>query len=42
MLAACDGREGNPGEYRDYRLKRIGTAACESPSDTKSQVSLRG
>lgn len=20
-LAACDGREGNPGEYRDYRLK---------------------
>jgi hypothetical protein len=42
MLAACDGREGNPGEYRDYRLKRSGTAACESPSDTKSQVSLRG
>jgi hypothetical protein len=23
ILAACDGREGNPGEYRDYRLKRI-------------------
>ena len=22
-LAACDGREGNPGEFRDYRLKRI-------------------
>lgn len=22
MLAACDGREGNPGEYRDYRLRR--------------------
>jgi len=21
MLAACDGREGNPGDYRDYRLK---------------------
>ena len=21
-LAACDGREGNPGEFRDYRLKR--------------------
>jgi hypothetical protein len=42
MLAACDGREGNPGEYRDYRLKRIATAAGESPSDAKSQVSLRG
>jgi hypothetical protein len=23
ILAACDGREGNPGEYRDYRLKRL-------------------
>jgi hypothetical protein len=23
LLAACDGREGNPGEYRDYRFKRI-------------------
>lgn len=21
ILAACDGREGNPGEYRDYRLQ---------------------
>ena len=23
ILAACDGREGNPGDYRDYRFKRI-------------------
>ncbi|HEX8163315.1 MAG TPA: hypothetical protein VF538_15705 [Pyrinomonadaceae bacterium] len=23
MLAACDGREGAPGEFRDYRLKLI-------------------
>lgn len=23
ILAACDGREGNPGDYRDYRLRRI-------------------
>lgn len=22
ILAACDGREGNPGDYRDYRFKR--------------------
>jgi len=22
ILAACEGREGNPGEYRDYRFKR--------------------
>jgi hypothetical protein len=23
ILAACDGKEGNPGEYRDYRFKLI-------------------
>ena len=23
LLAACDGRDGNPGDYRDYRFKRI-------------------
>ncbi len=23
LFAACDGREGNPGDYRDYRFKRI-------------------
>ncbi len=23
ILAACDGREGNPGQYRDYRLRLI-------------------
>lgn len=22
VLAACDGKEGNPGDYRDYRFKR--------------------
>jgi len=22
-LAACDGKSGNPGDYRDYRLKRV-------------------
>jgi hypothetical protein len=24
ILAACEGRDGNPGDYRDYRLRRIG------------------
>jgi hypothetical protein len=24
ILAACDGKEGNPRDYRDYRLRRIG------------------
>jgi hypothetical protein len=23
ILAACDGRKGNPGEYRDYRFQLI-------------------
>jgi len=22
-LAACDGRDGNPGAFRDYRLKPV-------------------
>ena len=26
ILAACDGREGNPGEYRDYRFCRRASA----------------
>ena len=30
VLAACDGRDGNPGEYRDYRLKRTRAKAFES------------
>jgi hypothetical protein len=21
IVAACDGKEGNPGDYRDYRFK---------------------
>jgi len=30
-LAACDGRDGNPGDYRDYRLRLIGKANGRSP-----------
>ena len=30
ILAACDGREGNPGEFRDYSLKRTRTRFSES------------
>ena len=28
LLAACDGREGDPGDYRDYRFKRIADMRC--------------
>ncbi|MGC2401337.1 MAG: hypothetical protein WA510_16195 [Acidobacteriaceae bacterium] len=41
IWAACDGREGNPGEYRDYRLK----LAAKSPAQgirSKDHVSMRG
>jgi hypothetical protein len=30
LLAACDGRDGNPGDYRDYRFRRISAAAVSS------------
>lgn len=41
ILAACDGRGGNPAEYRDYRLKLRAGASAGQP-DIKSQMSLRG
>lgn len=28
ILAACDGKEGNPGDYRDYRFKSWKHSAC--------------
>ncbi len=30
ILAACDGRDGSPGEFRDYRLKRRGARGAAS------------
>jgi hypothetical protein len=32
FLAACDGRERNPGEYRDYRYKLRRAAASNAAS----------
>jgi hypothetical protein len=32
LLAACDGRDGNPGEYRDYRFKQTTAAALPAKS----------
>jgi hypothetical protein len=32
LLAACDGREGNPNDYRDYRLKRFAQAPANEHS----------
>lgn len=41
ILAACDGREGNPGNYRDYRLKRTADAE-EIRKGTNPKLSARG
>jgi hypothetical protein len=40
-LAACAGREGNPGDYRDYRLKRVWDCRPQV-RDTNSEVVLKG
>ena len=42
ILAACDGREGNPGEYRDYRLQRVRPALSEAKSRDRSVEALKG
>jgi hypothetical protein len=41
MLAACDGREGTPGEYRDYRFKRLGATSPERALDVASAMVKR-
>jgi len=41
LLAACDGREGNPGDYRDYRLKRIADSPLATENSSTESVSLK-
>jgi hypothetical protein len=36
LLAACDGREGNPGDYRNYRFKRF--ADVRAPAEKSSSI----
>ncbi|MGA7294480.1 MAG: hypothetical protein WBW53_18700 [Terriglobales bacterium] len=42
LLAACDGREGNPGDYRDYRFKRFADVPLAPEKSASVPVSLRG
>jgi hypothetical protein len=42
LLAACDGREGNPGDYRDYRFKRIADLPLATGKSSSVPVSLKG
>ena len=42
ILAACDGREGNPGLYRDYRFRRFRDVARTAPAPVQPAASVRG
>jgi len=39
-LAACDGREGNPGDYRDYRYRR--GRSRQTPSVGAAEMTVKG
>jgi hypothetical protein len=41
ILAACDGRTGNPGDYRDYRYKLLRTRR-EPPVLASTNAAVRG
>ena len=41
ILAACDGREGNPGEFRDYRF-RLGRARDSQSSLPAAAMAVKG
>jgi hypothetical protein len=42
ILAACDGREGNPGEYRDHRLQRTRAVSPAGVRADSSPVAVKG
>jgi hypothetical protein len=42
ILAACDGKEGNPGDYRDYRLRRKKASLHHSTPDGGTEAILQG
>ena len=42
ILAACDGREGDPGQFRDYRFKRQREISLQPQSGERSQMVLKG
>jgi hypothetical protein len=42
LLAACDGRDGNPGAYRDYRLKRLAGVPLAAEQSSSIPVSVKG
>jgi hypothetical protein len=41
MWAACNGREGNPGDYRDYRLRLACEVSAKVRENVNPQTSVR-
>jgi len=42
VLAACDGREGSPGDYRDYFLRRERPRTAKPEPETIAEAVLKG
>jgi len=42
IFAACDGKDGNPGEYRNYRFKPIASLPAVTDKWSAPPVSVRG
>ena len=42
LLAACDGRDGDPGNYRDYRFKQVASLTSSSRMTSSVSVALKG
>ena len=42
MLAACAGKDGNPGDYRDYRFKRFRDLPAGAEKSDSLPVSVKG
>jgi len=42
ILAACDGREGNPGDFRDYRFRRFAEVAASAEKSSADPMRMKG
>jgi len=42
ILAACEGKDGNPGEYRDYRYKRLRDMPAVAEKSDSLPVTVKG
>ncbi len=42
LLSACDGREGDPGQYRDYRFRRIVDVPVVPEQRNSTPVAVKG